>query len=141
MISYILGRTYPVIGFTFVSIPAWSTEQTFDTTNQDWSMLGHFAFSFVVVIAIIMMLRLFLLRWQPMRANPKLPVRVIGGVSVGPRERVVAVDIENERFYLAVSQGSVRIIYHSPCPDSDSSKEKALALSEKFQRLVKKEKI
>jgi len=41
----------------------------------------------------------------------KSRVQVLGGVSLGPRERAVIVEVEGERLLLGVAQGNVRLLH------------------------------
>ncbi|WP_172792637.1 flagellar biosynthetic protein FliO [Candidatus Ichthyocystis sparus] len=130
---------FTIAAFVVAIWPAWAEEQAPSIdVDPDWSLVGHLALSFIVIIVLIMLFRLFLMKWQPLRANPRLPIRVIGGVSLGSRERVIAVDIESERFYLAVCQGNISVIHHSSSSRSQNSEVTAeKELSDKFRELIK----
>lgn len=45
-------------------------------------------------------------------------VKVLGGASVGARERVVVVEVENARLLLGVAPGQVRTLYELPAGDA-----------------------
>ncbi|WP_092483935.1 flagellar biosynthetic protein FliO [Candidatus Ichthyocystis hellenicum] len=139
MISYFFRRMFTIAAFVLAIWPAWGEEQAPSIdVDPDWSLVGHLALSFIVIIVMIMLVRLFLLKWQPLRTNPRLPIRIVGGVSLGSRERVIAVDIENERFYLAICQGGISVIHHSSSSVPQKSElVAAKELSDKFRELVK----
>ncbi|MES9946907.1 MAG: flagellar biosynthetic protein FliO [Candidatus Thiodiazotropha sp.] len=50
-------------------------------------------------------------RYAQMPIGGKGLVRVVGGASVGARERVVVVEVENQRLLLGVAQGQVRKLH------------------------------
>jgi flagellar protein FliO/FliZ len=76
------------------------------------SATGYFG----VVASLLLILGGFVLvawlvrRWMPQGAQAGL-VRVVGAISVGPRERVVVVEVDNTWLVLGVGGGQVRPLH------------------------------
>lgn len=65
----------------------------------------------VVVLAVLLGLAWVFKRYLAVPGISKGRVQVIGGVSLGPRERAVIVEVEGERLLLGVAQGNVRMLH------------------------------
>lgn len=71
---------------------------------------------FGVVVSLLLILGGFVLvawlvrRWMPQGAQAGL-VKVVGATSVGPRERVVVVEVDNTWLVLGVGGGQVRSLH------------------------------
>jgi flagellar protein FliO/FliZ len=63
------------------------------------------------VLAIIIGGAWLFKRYSQLPIGGKGIVRVLGGVSVGTRERVVVVEVENQRLLLGVAPGQVRTLH------------------------------
>jgi flagellar protein FliO/FliZ len=63
------------------------------------------------VLAIIIGGAWLFKRYSQLPIGGKGIVRVVGGVSVGTRERVVVVEVENQRLLLGVAPGQVRTLH------------------------------
>lgn len=63
------------------------------------------------VLAIIIGGAWLFKRYAQLPMGGKGIVRVVGGVSVGTRERVVVVEVENQRLLLGVAPGQVRTLH------------------------------
>jgi flagellar protein FliO/FliZ len=65
----------------------------------------------LLVLAIIIGGAWLFKRYGQLPMGGKGIVRVVGGASVGPRERVVVVEVENQRLLLGVAPGQVRTLH------------------------------
>jgi flagellar protein FliO/FliZ len=65
----------------------------------------------LLVLAIIIGGAWLFKRYAQLPMGGKGMVRVIGGASVGTRERVVVVEVENQRLLLGVAPGQVRTLH------------------------------
>ncbi len=78
---------------------------------------------FSVVASLLLILGGFVLvawlvrRWMPQGAQAGL-VKVVGATSVGPRERVVVVEVDNTWLVLGVGGGQVRFLHTMNKPQS-----------------------
>lgn len=72
-----------------------------------------------VVVSLVLILGGFIaVAWFARRHLPGLgaqgAIRVVGSAAVGPRERVVVVEIEDTRLVLGVGSGNVRLLHVLP---------------------------
>jgi flagellar protein FliO/FliZ len=65
----------------------------------------------ILVLAVIFIGAWLFKRYSHLAISGKGIVRVLGGASVGNRERVVVVEVEQARLVLGVAPGQVRILY------------------------------
>ncbi|MBW9257192.1 MAG: flagellar biosynthetic protein FliO [Candidatus Thiodiazotropha sp. (ex. Lucinisca nassula)] len=65
----------------------------------------------LVVLAVIVGAAWLFKRYGQMSMGSKGMVRVLGGASVGSRERVVVVEVEDTRVLLGVAPGQVRMLH------------------------------
>ena len=78
---------------------------------------------FGVVVSLLLILGGFVLvawlvrRWMPQGVQAGL-VKVVGATSVGPRERVVVVEVDNTWLVLGVGGGQVRALHTMNKPQS-----------------------
>ncbi len=71
----------------------------------------------VIVLAVLLGLAWVFKRYLAVPGVGKGRVQVIGGVSLGPRERAVIVEVEGERLLLGVAQGNVRMLHRLAVSD------------------------
>jgi flagellar protein FliO/FliZ len=79
-----------------------------------------------MVLSLLLILGLFILAaWLARRYLPQIgkpgPVKVIGTTAVGPRERVVVVEIGDTWLVLGVGGGQVRTLHSQPKPQADGT--------------------
>ena len=78
-----------------------------------------------MLVSLALILALFVLAaWLFKRYLPQVgkagPAKVIGATMVGPRERVVVVEVENTWLVLGVGGGQVRTLHTLPKPGGDA---------------------
>jgi flagellar protein FliO/FliZ len=78
-----------------------------------------------VLLSLILILGLFMLAaWLFKRYLPQVgkagPVKVVGATLVGPRERVVVVEVEDTWLVLGVGGGQVRTLHTLPKPGGNA---------------------
>ncbi|HEX4871018.1 MAG TPA: flagellar biosynthetic protein FliO [Nevskiaceae bacterium] len=67
----------------------------------------------LLVVALIPLLAHGLRRLQGLRpGGAAAPLRIIAGLSVGTRERVLLIEAEGERLLIGVAPGQVRLLRH-----------------------------
>lgn len=71
----------------------------------------------VIVLGVLLGLAWVFKRYLAVPGVGKGRVQVIGGVSLGPRERAVIVEVEGERLLLGVAQGNVRMLHRLAASD------------------------
>ncbi|HTT40880.1 MAG TPA: flagellar biosynthetic protein FliO [Burkholderiales bacterium] len=79
--------------------------------------LVQVVFALAVVLAAIVLFGWLLRRWMPASIGPSGVLRVIGGVMVGPKERLVLVELGDTWLLLGVAAGSVNLLHHMPRPE------------------------
>lgn len=96
-----------LIPFACLATPAWAATST--TTSVA-----------TVLISLVLILGGFaLVAWLARRYLPGLGgtqgvVKVVGATMVGPRERVVVIEVEDARLVLGVGGGQVRLLHTLP---------------------------
>jgi flagellar protein FliO/FliZ len=65
----------------------------------------------LIVLAVIVGAAWLFKRYGQMSLGGKGLVRVLGGASVGSRERVVVIEVENSRMLIGVAPGQVRLLH------------------------------
>ena len=93
-------------------MPAWAQSAPNDTANI-----------FTVLLSLMLILGGFVaVAWLVRRYLPGVgkqgAVKVVGATMVGPRERVVVVEVDGTWLLLGVGAGQVRLLDKRPKPDS-----------------------
>lgn len=71
-------------------------------------------------------------RLAPGQVSASGSLRVVGGVAVGPKERVVLVDVGETRLVLGVAPGRVNTLYQMPRPTTEAAPSGVEAAAESF---------
>lgn len=87
-----------------------------------------------VVLAAIALFAWLLRRWMPGQSSAGGVLRVVGGVMVGPKERLVLVEMGEIWILVGVSGGSVNLVHTLPKP---AGAETAAVAPAGFARLLK----
>jgi len=77
----------------------------------DSSHLVDTALGLIAVLALMLALAWLVKRYVSVPGAGKGQVQVIGGVSLGPRERAVLVSVEGQRLLLGVAPGRVQMLH------------------------------
>jgi len=64
-------------------------------------------------------------------------LRVVGGVAVGPKERVVLVDVGDTRLVLGVAPGHISTLHHMPRPEGEAMSPSPEMSAESFYMRLK----
>jgi flagellar protein FliO/FliZ len=79
------------------------------------------AFALAVVLAAIVVFGWLLRRWMPGHSSAGGLLRVVAGVMVGPKERLVLVELGDTWLLLGVATSSVSLLHSMPKPQVDPS--------------------
>lgn len=107
-------------------------------TNSPVSMISllQVLLALLVVLGAIGLFAWLMRRFTPGQSGARGLLKVVGGVMVGPRERLVVVEAGDTWLLLGVASGSVRLVHSMPkpvhAPDASSLPGDA------FQRLLGK---
>lgn len=77
--------------------------------------VGGMLLSLVLILGLFALAAWLLKRYLPQVGKPG-PVKVVGATLVGPRERVVVVEVEDTWLVLGVGSGQVRTLHTLPKP-------------------------
>ena len=92
--------------------PAWAAPQPLSASNLLQVLLG-----LILVLALLLAVAWGLRRLTPGRAAAGRFLRVVGGLMVGPKERLVLVEIHETWLLLGVGGGQVRLLHTLPRPE------------------------
>lgn len=94
-------------------------------------------FGLGVVLGAIAGTAWLLRRLAPGQVVASGALRVVGGVAVGPKERVVLVDIGDTRLVLGVAPGQVTTLHQMPRPAEDTAHATDTPLPQQFADRLK----
>ena len=87
------------------------------------SMIGALAQALIgllVVLALLYGFFWFLRRFGPAQSSAQGAVKVVGGVMLGPRERLVVVEVRDTWLLVGVAAGHVSALHVLPKPEGES---------------------
>ena len=95
-------------------------------------------FGLLIVLAALAVFFWFLRRFSPGQTGAQGVVKVVGGVMVGPRERVVVVEVGDTWLLLGVGGGQVNTLHTLPRPAGPvvSSGEAMTGFADKLKDLL-----
>jgi len=99
--------------------------------------LFQVVFALAVVLAAIVLFGWLLRRWMPASMGASGVLRIVGGVMVGPKERLVLVEMGDTWLLLGVAAGGVNLLHHMPRPEAAAAAVPAAGAS-LFARLLKR---
>ena len=92
-------------------------------------MMGvlNMAMGLVVVIALILGLAWVLKKYAKLPGNNQVDMKVLGGLSLGTREKAILIEVENTRLLVGVTPGHIQTLHvlgdgKNPVADSFESK-------------------
>ena len=109
MSPYRLGMAF----LSFAALPASAAEPPAVSTG---GALFQGLFGLLIVLAALAVFFWFLRRFSPGQTGAQGVVKVVGGVMVGPRERVVVVEVGDTWLLLGVGGGQVNTLHSLPRP-------------------------
>jgi flagellar protein FliO/FliZ len=86
-------------------------------------------FGLGLVLAAIAGTAWLLKRFAPGQVAASGALRVVGGVAVGPKERVVLVDVGDSRLVLGVTAAQISLLHRLPRPENEEEAELAPAFA------------
>ena len=89
-------------------------------------------FGLGLVLAAIAGTAWLLRKFAPGQVAASGSLRVVGGVAVGPKERVVLVDVGDTRLVLGIAPGHISTLHQMPRPEGESVAASPAASAESF---------
>ncbi|MCC7546581.1 MAG: flagellar biosynthetic protein FliO [Burkholderiales bacterium] len=77
-------------------------------------------FALLLVLGAIGLFAWLLRRFAPGQASAGGMLKVVGGVMVGPRERLVVIEVQDTWLLLGVASGHVSLVHSMPRPAGDA---------------------
>jgi flagellar protein FliO/FliZ len=87
--------------------------------GSGWGSLLQGLFGLLVVFALLYGFFILLRRYGPATQGAQGAIKIVGGVMLGPRERLVMVEVENTWLVLGVTAGQVNLV-HSLAKPADA---------------------
>lgn len=82
-----------------------------------FAVLGKTALALALVVALIFLCSWLLRRLGPLRQAGSQPLRVVGSSLLGPRERLVVVEVRGTWLVLGVTPTQISKLHELPAPD------------------------
>jgi len=108
-----LCLTVAIAGFASSSCAA---EAPGPTASGSVVSLLQVVFALLLVLGAIGLFAWFMRRLSPGQASAGGMLKVVGGVMVGPRERLVVVEVKDTWLLLGVAAGQVTLVHSMPRP-------------------------
>lgn len=130
-----LACFFLLASMSMVSAAAETTPQPVAATS--FLSLLQVLFGLGMVLAAIGGTAWLLRKLAPGQVAASGALRVVGGVAVGPKERVVLVDVGETRLVLGVAPGHIATLHQMPRPAEDSTKSANEVPAESFYARLK----
>jgi len=80
---------------------------------EAFSMMGalNMAMGLIVVIALILGLAWVLKKYARLPGNNQVDMKVLGGLSLGTREKAILIEVENQRLLVGVTPGHIQTLH------------------------------
>jgi flagellar protein FliO/FliZ len=97
-------------------IPALSSAQTVDPAagGSTFTIMLQVIFGLALVLTAFALVAMLMRRFMPMQRSGAGVLRVVGAIMVGPRERVVLMEVGDTWLVLGVANGQVRALHSMP---------------------------
>ena len=109
-----IKHLFQLVLWLLIGLPAAMAETVENTTPADPLSIGNMLnmlFGLVFVIAMIFALAWIVKRMGGIQLQNNQRLRLLGGLSLGARERVVLVQVDNKKLVLGVAPGQVRTLH------------------------------
>jgi len=107
--------SYSVLFLSFTPLPSYSQSETAvkPVTAEAFSMMGalNMVMGLVVVISLILGLAWVLKKYGRLPNNNQANMKVLGGLSLGTREKAILIEVENKRLLVGVTPGHIQTLH------------------------------
>lgn len=101
----------PLTGLADVAKQTATTAATAPVDPLSVSNVLNMLFGLALVIGVILAMAWLVRRMGGFQMAGTQQIRLLGGMSLGPREKVVLIQVENKRLILGVAQGQVNTLH------------------------------
>lgn len=107
--------------------------------NAGFESAAQAALSMVLVIGAVLVLAWILRRLTRLQSKALGGLRIVGGLSVGTRERVVLVEAGDQQLLIGVTPGSVRTlhVFDQPLSSVEDAPQGETSFSARLQRALR----
>jgi flagellar protein FliO/FliZ len=106
-------RTHALLGL--IVFPALTMAQTVDPIGgSSIAVILQVLFGLALVLGAFALVAVLMRRFMPVQRGASGVLRLVGGIMVGPRERVVVVEVGETWLVLGVANGQVRALHTLP---------------------------
>ncbi|MFZ6680693.1 flagellar biosynthetic protein FliO [Undibacterium sp. Tian12W] len=96
------------------------------------------ATALLLVLGLVVMAAWLMRRLGPMNAGNKIPVKIIGGISVGNRERVMVVEVGDQWLILGVTASNINNLGSMPKQQELLNQSAQIATNDPFSAWLKR---
>jgi len=133
-----------IIFFIFFPATAFAEKEILKSANVEaFSLMGalNMAMGLVVVIALILGLAWVLKKYGRLPSHNLVDMKVLGGLSLGTREKAILIEVDNKRLLVGVTPGHIQTLYvlDEPCADSNIDSA-ANSFESKFEEVMENQK-
>ncbi len=96
------------------------------------------ATALLLVLGLVVMAAWLMRRLGPMNAGNKIPVKIIGGISVGNRERVMVVEVGDQWLILGVTASNINNLGSMPKQQELLNQSAQIAANDPFSAWLKR---
>lgn len=100
--------------------------------------LLQIATALLLVLGLVFVAAWLMRRLGPMNAGNKIPVKIIGGINVGNRERVMVVEVGDQWLILGVTANNINKLGSMPKQDELLNQSAQTAASDPFSAWLKR---
>lgn len=133
------------VGSVLLTVPAWAT--AIEVTRPPYSpspspvsssSIVQIIFSLLLVLAAIVLVAWFLRRMNAAQQGTGKRIKLLGGVPIGQRERIVLVEVQDTWLVIGVGPGQIRTLHTLQKQESQGTESSALnpLPDSKFARLL-----
>jgi flagellar protein FliO/FliZ len=106
-----------LLGAALVATPSAAAEITAATHTGGWVAMLQALVGLLVVLGLLYGFLMLLRRFGPSTTGARGIVKVVGGVMLSPRERLVMVEVQDTWLLLGVASGQVNLVHAMPRPE------------------------
>ena len=102
----------PILSFIPSSVFAESVAVVKSSSVEAFSMMGmlNMVMGLVVVISLILGLSWVLKKYGKLPNNNQVDMKVLGGLSLGTREKAILIEVDNKRLLVGVTPGHIQTL-------------------------------